>query len=151
MRILFIDDQPDGHAPLIRTLREAFEDGEVAVADSLEAAREHLADGPWDVVVLDIFLPLTRRPEQPGRLARKYEENVRHLGGLVILDDIARMRDPPPVLGHSEASDPELLQSIADHLVARVPKPASPAVLLRAILDVVLPPEPGGFPFPRDG
>ncbi|MBO85459.1 MAG: hypothetical protein CL927_08880, partial [Deltaproteobacteria bacterium] len=97
-----------------------------------------------DLVVTDIFIPLGATPGGPlGPRARKYKETVRHLGGLVLLDELERVKNPPIVLAHTACTDFELIEVLGDRVEARIPKPAPPDVMLGAILEAL------GLPTPR--
>ena len=142
MRILFIDDDPE-HVELVsRTLRDAL-DAESLVVDSVEDAVLALQTQVYDVVVTDIFIPLgdTVRASL-GPRATSYAENVQHLGGLVLLDELERVEPRPAVLVHTACTDFELLELLDEVVTARIPKPAPVDVLLRAVLEALNLPTP---------
>lgn len=142
MRILFIDDEPE-HVTLIgEILRDAL-GAEVRVVGSVEAAVEALHAHAYAVVVTDIFIPLGQAPRQAlGPRARRYRENLQHLGGLVLLDELDRVEPAPKILAHTACTDFALLEVLGERVHARVPKPAPVDVLLRAILDALDLPAP---------
>jgi DNA-binding NarL/FixJ family response regulator len=91
---------------------------------------------PTDIVITDIFIPLGVRPrELLGPRARRYAENLVHLGGLLLLDELDRVDPPPKVLAYTACTDFELLQVLGDRVTARVPKPCPADVLLQAVMD----------------
>ncbi len=110
----------------------------------MEAAVDILHTKPVDLVVTDIFIPLGAKPGGSlGPRARRYKETVRHLGGLVLLDELDRVPDPPIVLAHTACTDFELIEVLGDRVADRIPKPAPADVMLRAILEAL------GLPTPR--
>jgi CheY-like chemotaxis protein len=143
MRIVFVDDEPENVELVSRTLAEAL-DAEVHIATTVEQAVELLHAAETDLVIADIFIPLGRTPEGTlGPRARRYAETVRHLGGLVLLDELDRVVPAPKVLAHTACTDFALLEVLGDRVHAKVPKPAPVDVLLRAALEALELPVPG--------
>ena len=137
MRILVVDDEPEPLEPSIQLLRVAL-DAQVQVVSSVEDAVEALHREAIDLVIADIFLPLGVRPrELLGPRARRYAQNLVHLGGLVLLDEIDRVEPAPKVLAHTACTDFALLEVLGDRVTARVPKPCPADVLLQAVMDAV--------------
>ncbi len=142
MRILFVDDEPHNVRVVSQVLAEAL-DAEVHIATSVEEAVAFLHAAPTDLVIVDIFIPLGNRPaETLGPRARRYAETVRHLGGLVLLDELDRVEPAPVVLAHTACTDFALLEVLGNRVHARVPKPAPVDVLLRAALEALNLPVP---------
>lgn len=143
MRILIIDDDPQHVGALAQLLRAALDahvDLVSSVADAVEALHTHA----YDVVVTDIFIPLGEAPRAAlGPRARKYAEGLRHLGGLVLLDELDRVEPAPKVLAHTACTDFELIEVMGERVDARVPKPAAAEVLLRHVIEVLGLPIPG--------
>lgn len=144
MRILFVDDDPENVAGLARVLRDAFGSGsEIVVATSVEdaVAALHGPSAAFDIIVTDVFIPLgTSVRGVLGPRARRIagtEQDIQHLGGLVLLDEIDRLPSRPIVLAHTACTDPVLTSLLGERVHARVRKPAPFEVLLNAILDVV--------------
>jgi CheY-like chemotaxis protein len=143
MRILFIDDEPEQISVAVGLVREVL-DCHVEVAASVESAVSILHNQPVDLVVTDIFIPLGATPGGPlGPRARRYKETVRHLGGLVLLDELERVPNPPVVLAHTACTDFELIEVLGDRVQQRIPKPAPADVMLCAVLEAL------GLPTPR--
>lgn len=144
MRILIVDDDPQHVSALASLLRSAL-DADVTLVDSVEAAVAALHEGdPVDVVVTDIFIPLGTSPREVlGPRARRYAEDLRHLGGLVLLDEIDRVTPMPKVLAHTACTDFELIEALGNKVHDRVPKPAGAEVLLRAVIEALGLPVPG--------
>ncbi|MSP56811.1 MAG: response regulator [Myxococcales bacterium] len=144
MRILFVDDDPENVNGLARVLREALGAGsEILVATTVEDALAalHGPSPPFDILVTDLFIPLgTSVRGVLGPRARRIagtEQDIQHLGGLVLLDEIDRLAAKPIVLAHTACTDPVLTSLLGERVHARVRKPAPFEVLLNAILDVV--------------
>ena len=142
MRILFIDDDPE-HVELVsKTIADAL-GAEVLVVQSVEDAVAALHEKPFDLVVTDIFIPLGQQPRTAlGPRARRYSENLIHLGGLVLLDELDRVEPAPKVLAHTACTDFALLEVLGDRVTTQVPKPAPVDVLLRAVMDALDLPTP---------
>lgn len=137
MRLLFVDDDPENVEGVARTLREAL-DADVIVAGTVEGAVSALHRAPVDLVVTDIFIPMGTRPRDAmGPRARRYAEQIEHLGGLVLLDEIDRVQPVPVVLAHTACVDPVLVELLGERVHARVRKPAPFEVLLDAVLDAL--------------
>ena len=143
MRILFVDDDPE-HVGLVSRLLAEVLGASVDVVDSVEAAVALLQEHAYDLVVTDIFIPLGAAASAGlGPRGRRYADNVAHLGGLVLLDEIERVVPRPPVLAHTACTDFALIEVLGTAVAAKVPKPASPDVLLRAVLEILDLPVPG--------
>jgi CheY-like chemotaxis protein len=133
-RLLFVDDDPENVDFVARTLRDAL-DAHVRVVTTVEDAVEALLSERYDIVVTDVFIPLGVRPGGVlGPRARRHEEQVEHLGGLVLLDEIDRLDPAPRILAHTACVDPVLIQLLGERVVERVRKPAPGEVLLDAVL-----------------
>lgn len=142
MRILFVDDDPHQVATVAKVVREAL-DAEVRVVCTVEEAVTLLHAWPADLVVTDIFIPLGAQSRGAlGPRARRYEETVQHLGGLVLLDELDRVDPAPRVLAHTACTDFALIEVLGSRVHARVPKPAPVDVLLRAVLEALDLPTP---------
>lgn len=143
MRILFVDDEPEQNERH-RTLIAEILDAHVDQVDSVEAAVAVLHEHAYDLVITDIFIPLGDQPrEVMGPRARRYEETVRHLGGLVLLDELDRVEPAPAILAYTACTDFELLEVLGERVSGKVPKPAPAEVMLRACLEAL------GLPVPR--
>lgn len=142
MRFLFVDDDPENVEGIARTLRDAL-DADVVVVTTVEAAVAELHRLPVDIVVTDLFIPLGATPGGAlGPRARRYAEQVEHLGGLVLLDELDRVDPIPLVLAHTACVDPILVELLGERVYARVRKPAPFEVLLEAVLSAVRTLEP---------
>ncbi len=143
MRVLFLDDEPE-RVDTVRRLVADVLDAEVIMAVTVEQAVEALHERPVDLVVADLFIPLgATRGGALGPRARRYAENLEHLGGLILLDELDRVRPEPALLLHTACTDHDLLSLLEGRDHGRVPKPAPVDVLLRAVLAALGLPVPG--------
>ena len=143
-RILFVDDEPSNITAVSQILQEAEMD--VKTVTTVQAAVEALHQSRFDVIVTDIFIPMGQKPEQiMGPRARRYADNLRHLGGLALLDELERMDNPPIILAHTACTDYAMIEILGDHVEERVPKPAPVDVLLQAIMRALSPERRWGF------
>ena len=135
--LLFVDDEVDNVSLAAEILAEAL-DMQVAVVDSVEAAVEALQEGRWRLVIMDLFIPLGAHPHRIlGPRARRYQDNVEHLGGLVLLEEIDRLEDRPLVISHSACTDHVLFELFGDRVVRAIPKPAPIDTLLHDVMEVL--------------
>jgi len=135
--ILFVDDEPANVAGVARTLEDAL-GLRCVVAVSVEEALVALHQESFDLVVADVFMPLGEEPHAGiGPRARRVREQVEHLGGLVLLDEMDRLPHPPGLISHTACTDAALLELLGARAIARVRKPAPFEVLLREVLGVV--------------
>ena len=142
MRILFVDDDPQHVETVQRTVAEAL-GADVTVVATVEAAVKALHQHEFALVVTDIFIPLGESARDAmGPRARRYEDTVQHLGGLVLLDELDRVEPQPKVLAHTACTDMALVEILGDCVMARVPKPAPVDVLLRAVIEALDLPTP---------
>jgi CheY-like chemotaxis protein len=134
-RLLFVDDDPEIVERVARTLRDALH-AEIRVVTTVEEAVAALHAAPVDLVVTDLFIPLGDGGVSGplGPRSRRYAENVAHLGGLVLLDELDRVEPAPILLAHTACTDRILIELLGERVVARVPKPAPMEVLLDAVL-----------------
>jgi CheY-like chemotaxis protein len=136
--VLFVDDERD-NVELCAEIIEEATGRQVAIAESVEDAVAKLHAQPWALVVMDLFIPLGDHPHRVlGPRARKYQEHVDHLGGLVLLEEIDRMRRArPTVISHTACTDHVLLELFGDRVARRIPKPAPLDTLLSNVLEVL--------------
>ena len=135
--ILFVDDEPENVRLAAEILGEALS-CPVEVAESVERAVELLVDRPWKAVVMDLFIPLGDHPDRVlGPRASRYQEQVEHLGGLVLLEELDRLDDRPLVVSHTACTDHVLLDLFGDRVLRRIPKPAPLDTLLHNLLEVL--------------
>jgi CheY-like chemotaxis protein len=134
--LLFVDDDPENVSVLAGILKDAL-GVEVRVALTVEEAVELLHARPWRAVVMDLFIPLGAHSRRVlGPRARRYQDQVEHLGGLVLLDEIERLQEPPVVITHTACNDHVLLDLFRDRVATRIPKPAPVDTVLTQVIDV---------------
>lgn len=135
--VLFVDDELDNVELIAEILGEAL-DMPVRVEQTVEGAVEQLHDQHFTAVVMDLFIPLGDHPRRVlGPRARRYQEQVDHLGGLVLLEEIDRLERRPIVMSHTACTDHVLLELFGDRVARRIPKPAPLDMLLRNVIDVI--------------
>ena len=135
--ILFVDDEPENVALSVGILKDALGIPVVSVG-TVEEAVALLHDRPWKVVVMDLFIPLGHHPRRVlGPRARRYQEHVDHLGGLVLLEEIDRLENRPKVVSHTACTDHVLHDVFGDRVLRQIPKPAPLDTLLQVLMEVV--------------
>jgi CheY-like chemotaxis protein len=136
-RILFVDDDPENVQIVAEILRDAL-DVEVRVVETVELAVAALLAGPWRAVVMDLFIPLGDHPHRVlGPRATRYQDQVEHLGGLVLLEEIDRLETKPIVIAHTACTDHVLLHLFEDRVALRIPKPAPVDTVLHQVVEVL--------------
>lgn len=137
--ILFVDDDPENVELAAEILAEALE-VDVRIAVSVEQAVELLHSHNWSAVVMDLFIPLGDHPHRVlGPRATSYQEQVQHLGGLVLLEELERLPVHPIVVSHTACTDHVLLELFGDIVVRRIPKPVPLDTLLQNLMEVLDP------------
>lgn len=135
--LLFVDDEPENVSLAAEILSESLEIP-VMVADSVERAVELLHTHEYKAVIMDLFIPLGDHPDRIlGPRARRYQENVDHLGGLVLLEELDRLPRRPMVISHTACTDPVLHELFGDSVVRMIPKPAPLDTLLSTLRDAL--------------
>ena len=135
--ILFVDDELENVELIAEILGEALE-MPVLVEESVEGAVERLHEQDLTAVVMDLFIPLGDHPDRVlGPRARRYQDQVDHLGGLVLLEEIDRLEKRPIVMSHTACTDHVLLELFGDRVARRIPKPAPLDTLLRNVIEVL--------------
>lgn len=137
VRVLFVDDDPENVASCASALGGAGA-AEVRCVATVEEAVAALHAESVDILVMDLFIPLGPAPRAVlGPRARKYQENLGDLGGLVLLDELERVPSPPHTLLHTACRDHVILELTRDRVAGRVRKPAPAEVLLDAVLAAI--------------
>ena len=135
--ILFVDDELENVKIASEILQEAL-DEPVESVTSVELAVERLLEHPWRALVMDLFIPLGDHPRRVlGPRSRRYQDQVDHLGGLVLLEEVERLPYQPLVISHTACTDHVLLELFKDRVVRRIPKPAPLDTLLHNLLEVL--------------
>ena len=137
MKLLIVDDEPYNLEAACRVLKESL-DAEVVVAETVSQAIEVLLEQEFDLIITDIFIPMGPDfKDYVGPRARKYQDDMEHLGGLALLDSIEKISNPPKILVHTACTDFALLQAFGEHVVGRIPKPAPMDILLKEVRDAL--------------
>ena len=135
--ILFVDDELENVQIVAEILAEALEEPVEMVA-SVELAVERLLEHPWRALVMDLFIPLGDHPRRVlGPRSRRYQDQVEHLGGLVLLEEVERLHYEPIVVAHTACTDHVLLELFGDRVQRRIPKPAPLDTLLHNLLELL--------------
>ena len=135
--ILFVDDELENVKIAAEILQEAL-DEPVESVTSVELAVERLLEHPWRALVMDLFIPLGDHPRRVlGPRSRRYQDQVEHLGGLVLLEEVERLSYQPLVISHTACTDHVLLELFKDRVIRRIPKPAPLDTLLHNLLEVL--------------
>ncbi|MEZ4322516.1 MAG: hypothetical protein R3F61_33930 [Myxococcota bacterium] len=135
--VLFVDDELENVELIAEILGEALE-MPVMVEQTVEGAVERLHERDFTAVVMDLFIPLGAHPSRVlGPRAKRYQDQVDHLGGLVLLEEIDRLRKRPIVMSHTACTDHVLLELFGDRVARRIPKPAPLDTLLRNVIEVL--------------
>jgi len=125
-KLLFVDDEPDNLEWAINILSSSLPNASIDITETVEDAIQLLSDKQYDLMVMDIFIPMGITANQTlGPRARKYQENMRHLGGLAILDFVERMHTKPRILSHTACTDFALIEILGDIVYDRIPKPTA--------------------------
>lgn len=133
--ILFVDDERENVQLAAEILADALEVPVQVVATVQDAVRL-LHERAWRLVVMDLFIPLGDHPERVlGPRASRYQEQVDHLGGLVLLEEIDRLAELPVVVSYTACTDHVLLEVFGGRVERRIPKPATMDLLLRNVMD----------------
>ena len=135
--ILFVDDELENVQIVAEILGEAL-DEPVEMVASVELAVERLLDHQWRALVMDLFIPLGDHPRRVlGPRSRRYQDQVEHLGGLILLEEVERLTYEPIVIAHTACTDHVLLELFGDRVLRRIPKPAPLDTLLHNLLEVL--------------
>jgi len=137
MKLLIVDDEPYNLEAACRVLKESL-DAEIVMAETVSKAIEVLLEQDFDLIITDIFIPMgSNFKDYVGPRARKYKDDMEHLGGLALLDSIEKISNPPKILVHTACTDFALLQVFGEHVVGRIPKPAPMDILLKEVRDAL--------------
>jgi len=132
--LLFVDDEPDKLEWALNILSMTLSEAQIDLTETVEDTIQKLTDKKYDLMIMDIFIPMGKDAmKNLGPRTRKYEENMRHLGGLAILDYIEKMPIKPKILAHTACTDFALIEILGDLVHDRIPKPASVETLVNEI------------------
>jgi CheY-like chemotaxis protein len=136
--VLFVDDEPENVGTAVAVLQGVL-GVPVEAVETVQEAVARLVAQRWAVVVMDLFIPLGDHPQRVlGARAVRFQEHVEHLGGLILLEEIARLPEPRPVVvSHTACTDNVLLELFGDQVLRRIPKPAPLDTLLHNLAEVM--------------
>ena len=133
-RLLFVDDEISNIEMAVSILRMSLPEAIIDTTETVEETIEYLSNHKYDLMIMDIFIPMGKDSVRTlGPRARKYRENMRHLGGLVILDYVEHMLHKPRILAHTACTDYALIEVLGEVVYDRIPKPTSVEILLSEI------------------
>ena len=133
-KLLFVDDEPENIRIAIEILEQIIPETQIFTAETVSEAITTLSQNDIDLIVMDIFIPLGKDLHlNLGPRGKRYQDNMRHLGGLAILDFIEKMAKKPKVLAHTACTDYALIEILGDIVVDRIPKPAAIEVLISEV------------------
>lgn len=137
MKLLIVDDEPYNLEAACRVLKESL-DAEIVMAETVSQAIDVLLVLDFDLIITDVFIPMGADfKDYVGPRARKYQDDMQHLGGLALLDSIEKISNPPKILVHTACTDFALLQVFGEYVVGRIPKPAPIDVFLKEVRDAL--------------
>ncbi len=132
--ILFVDDELENVELAAEIIEEATGRDVITVATVQEAVAA-LQTRDIAMVIMDVFIPLGAKSRKVlGPRARRYQEHVQHLGGLVLLEEIHRLSDPPMIFSHTACTDHVLLEVFGEQVEHKIPKPAPLDTLLHHVM-----------------
>ena len=135
--VLFVDDELENIELISEILRETL-DMPVLIEQTVEGAVARLYEYQLTLVIMDLFIPLGKHPQRVlGPRADRYQDQVDHLGGLILLEELDRVKPRPIVVSHTACTDHVLLEIFGDRVARRIPKPAPLDMLLRNVLEVI--------------
>ena len=132
--ILFIDDSPEQYNIAFSILQATNDNLNIYLSSNVRSSIRLLCDVKFDLIILDVFIPIGEGAQDTlGNRAKMYEGEYRHLGGLELVDFLAKMDKKPQVLMHTACFDYDIISMFADIVDDRIPKPAPIDVFLRAV------------------
>lgn len=147
--LLFVEDEPHLIAEPVELLRDIYPEMDIRTTETVEEAVRVLLEVEITLVVMDIFIPMQQTSWESaatvmGPRAERYRENIRHLGGLALLDELERLNYRGDIILHTSCTDYELLQAIqgpggrlSEQISRRLPKPAPLDIMLSALSECI--------------
>jgi len=133
-RLLFIDDNPEYFRMMLNTLEFIIDDLKVDYGRDVSRAIDLLCDNQYDIVVMDIFVPLGTKRSIIGPKTKLYEDlESSHLGGLEILHFLEKMDKMPTLILHTACLDGNLVEIFNEKAKFRIAKPSPPEVFINKI------------------
>ena len=136
--ILFIDDSPERYNVAFSILQATNDNMNIYLASNVKSSIRLLCDVEFDLVIMDIFMPLGEDAEEViGRRADIYVENLQHMGSLELLDFLRRMDTKPIILMHTACFDHDVISVFNEIIDDRIPKPAPVEVFIKSITEAL--------------
>ncbi len=133
--ILFIDDSPERYNVAFSILQATQDNMNIYLSSNVRSTIRLMCDVEFDLVVLDVFIPIGEGAEDTlGNRAKMYEGEYQHLGGLELIDFLNKMEDKPKVLMHTACFDYDIISMFSEVVDDRIPKPASIDVFIKAVI-----------------
>jgi CheY-like chemotaxis protein len=133
-RLLFIDDNPEHFRMILNTLEFIIDDLKVDYSRDVSGAIDLLCQKEYDIIVMDVFVPLGTKRSVIGPKTKLYEDlESSHLGGLEILHFLEKMNEMPTLLLHTACLDANLINIFGEKAKSRIPKPSPPEVFINKI------------------
>ncbi len=136
--ILFIDDSPERYNVAFSILQATNDNMNIYLASNVKSSIRLLCDIEFDLVIMDIFMPLGEDAEEViGRRADIYVEDLQHMGSLELLDFLRRMETKPTILMHTACFDHNVISVFNEIIDDRLPKPAPVEVFIKSITEAL--------------
>ena len=136
--ILFIDDSPERYNVAFSILQATNDNMNIYLSSNVRSAIRLLCDVHFDLVILDVFIPIGDGAEDTiGSRAKMYEGEHQHLGGLELVDFLSKMENKPQVLMHTACFDYNIISLFSEIVDDRIPKPAPIDVFIKSITEAL--------------
>ena len=133
--ILFIDDSPEMYNIAFSVLQSTFGNINIYLSSSVRSTVRLLCDIEFDIVIMDVFIPIGDGAEDTlGSRAKIYEGEYQHLGGLELVDFLQKMKKKPTVLLHTACYDYNIVSLFSEVVDDRIRKPAPLEVFIDAVM-----------------
>tara|TARA_R110000822_G_scaffold292331_1_gene414317 strand:- start:288 stop:713 length:426 start_codon:yes stop_codon:yes gene_type:complete len=136
--VLFIDDEPERYTTVLSVLQALDEKINIYLASDVRSSIRLLCDSEFDLVIMDVFLPLGEGAEEVlGKRVEIYTGNLIHMGSLELLEFISKMSNRPKVLLHTECYDHDVISVFNQIVDDRLPKPAPVERFIKAVIEAL--------------
>ena len=136
--ILFIDDSPERYNVAFSILQATNNNMNIYLSSNVRSTIRLLCDVHFDLVILDVFIPIGNGAEDTiGSRAKMYEGEHQHLGGLELVDFLSKMENKPQVLMHTACFDYNIISLFSEIVDDRIPKPAPIDVFIKSITEAL--------------
>ena len=136
--ILFIDDSPERYNVAFSILQATNDNLNIYLASNVKTSIRLLCDVKYDLVILDIFIPLGEGAEEViGKRADVYTGELQQMGSLELLDFLRRMDERPTIYMHTACFDHNVISVFNEIIDDRLPKPAPIEVFIKSITEAL--------------